>query len=169
VSEPVDQQGERPGERTAAVVGALAARGQTVATAESLTGGLLCAALVDVPGASAVVRGGVVAYAAECKSTVLGVPAEVVGTHGAVAAETALRMAGRARELFGADWGVATTGVAGPDPAEGQPPGRAYVAVAGRDRLVHRRLDLGGQRADVRAGTVRAALVLMLSEIEKSG
>lgn len=154
----------RPGD----VVAALTARGQTVATAESLTGGLLCAALVDVPGASAVVRGAVVAYAAESKIAVLGVSEAVLAAHGAVAPQTALQMARRARDLFDADWGVATTGVAGPDPSEGHPPGRAYVAVAGAGVAAHQRLDLDGDRADVRAGTVRAALVLLQEQVDES-
>ena len=152
-----------------AVVDALTVRGQTVATAESLTGGLLCAALVDVPGASVVVRGAVVAYATDTKTTVLGVPADVVATDGTVAAQTALHMARRARELFDADWGVATTGVAGPDPAEGHPPGRAYVALAGPDQAAHRLLQLAGDRAAVRSGTVRAALVLLTEHLGASG
>lgn len=161
---------DRPAEPPADLVELLTVRGQTVATAESLTGGLLCAALVDVPGASVVVRGAVVAYAAEAKTRVLGVPAQVVAEHGTVSAETAVAMAARGREMFGADWGVATTGVAGPDPSEGLPAGRAHVAVAGPpDRVVDAVLDLDGDRAAVRAGTVEAALVLLLSEVDAPG
>lgn len=150
----------------AALVALLTSRDQSVSTAESLTGGLLCAALVDVPGASAVVRGGLVAYAADLKTGLLGVPAEVLAEHGTVATETARAMAARVRDLLTSDWGVATTGVAGPDPSAGLPPGRAYVAVAGPDRSADRVLDLGGDRSAVRAGTVEAALVLLLSEAE---
>jgi len=151
-----------------ALVSALAERGETIGTAESLTGGRLCAALVDVPGASAVVRGAVVAYASVVKTGLLGVDPSIVDEHGAVSAETARAMAERARDLLGADWGVATTGVAGPDPAEGQPPGTAYVAVAGPERVVDRRLRLDGDRDAVRAGTVRAAVVLTLEEVAGS-
>ena len=143
----------------------LSALGQTIGTAESLTGGRLCAALVDVPGASAVVRGAVVAYATDVKTGLLGVPVEVVARCGTVAAPTARAMATRARIALDADWGVATTGVAGPDPAEDQPPGRVHVAVAGPDRVVDRVLDLAGDRDAVRSGTVRAAVVLVLQEV----
>lgn len=147
------------------LVHVLTAAGQSVGTAESLTGGRLCAALVDVPGASAVVRGGIVAYAADVKVAVLGVPADVVDRHGAVAAVTARTMAERARILLGADWGVATTGAAGPTGSEGQPPGRAHIGVAGPARVVDRVLDIAGDRDAVRSGTVRAALVFLLDEV----
>lgn len=149
----------------ARIVEALRLAGQTVGTAESLTGGRLCAALVDVPGASAVVRGAVVAYVPATKTGVLGVPVDVVARHGTVAAATARAMADRARHVLGADWGVATTGVAGPEPSEGFPAGRVHVAVAGPVRLVDRVLDLTGDRADVRAGTVRSALRLLAAEV----
>jgi nicotinamide-nucleotide amidase len=151
-----------------ALVSALTEQGQTIATAESLTGGRLCAALVDVPGASAVVRGAVVAYASEVKTGLLGVDPSIVEQHGAVSAETARAMAEQARALLGADFGVATTGVAGPDPAEGLAPGTAYVAVAGPERVVDRQLALDGDRDAVRAGTVRASLVLALEEVAGS-
>ena len=151
-----------------ALVSALTERGQTIGTAESLTGGRLCAALVDVPGASAVVRGAEVAYAREVKTGMLGVVGPIVDQHGAVSAETARAMAEQARAVLGADWGVATTGVAGPDPAEGQPPGTAYVAVAGPERVIDRWLMLDGDRDAVRAVTVRAAVVLTLEELAGS-
>ncbi len=156
------------GDNAGALVAALTGRGQTIGTAESLTGGLLCAALVDIPGASAVVRGAVVAYAREVKTDVLGVAGSIVDQHGTVSAETARAMAERARAVLGADWAIATTGVAGPDPAEGQAPGTAYVAVAGPERVVDRRLVLDGDRDAVRAGTVRAAVVLALEEVAGS-
>ena len=139
----------------------LTARGQTVAAAESLTGGLLCAAMVSVPGASVVVRGAVVAYAAAVKTSVLGVSADVVDQHGTVAAETAAAMAEAARRLLGADWGVATTGVAGPDPTEGKPVGLAYVAVSGPGTAEVAEVRTHGDREAVRAGTVAAALRLL--------
>lgn len=147
------------------VVAALAARGETVATAESVTGGRLCAHLVDVPGASTVVRGAVVAYAADIKTGVLGVPAYVLARHGTVAAATARAMAERVRVLLGADWGVATTGVAGPDASEGQPPGRVHVAVAGPTGSTDATLDITGDRDAVRTGTVGRALVLLQGQL----
>jgi nicotinamide-nucleotide amidase len=113
------------------LVSALSERDQTVAVAESLTGGLLCSALVEVPGASVVVRGGVVAYATELKHELLGVDAELLAGNGAVDPDVAAQMALGVRQRLGADWGLATTGVAGPDPQDGVQPGRVYVAVAG--------------------------------------
>ncbi len=166
---PVDRESrmtdDAGAEHAARLITRLAAAGQTVGTAESLTGGRLCAALVDVAGASAVVRGGIVAYAPDVKTGLLAVPDELVVEHGTVSAVTARAMAGRARALLGADWGIATTGVAGPDPSEGLPPGRVHVAIAGPDRVVDRRFELRGDRDGVRAGTVRAALVLTLDEV----
>ena len=94
----------------------LADWGKTVATAESLTGGLVGAAITELPGASAVYRGGIVAYSTLAKEQVLGVPVPLLREFGPVHATTALAMARHARMLFGADLGVATTGVAGPDP-----------------------------------------------------
>lgn len=155
------------------VVTALVASDSSVATAESLTGGLVSAALTAVPGASAVVRGGVVGYATEVKEAVLGVPGDLLDALGAVSAETALAMADGARRLLGADWGVATTGVAGPDPAEGKPVGTVHVAVtgslaagAGEEVRLSRALNLSGTRDQIRDETVRQALDLLLAGLE---
>lgn len=148
-----------------ALVGLLARTGLTVAAAESLTGGLVAASLVDVPGASAVVRGGVVAYATDLKASVLGVDAELLAARGAVDPDVALAMAAGVRRVCGADVGLATTGVAGPDPQDGRPPGTVHVAVvAGGVREV-RSLVFAGDRARVRAGTVRAVLALALAAL----
>lgn len=106
----------------------LRARGLTVATMESMTGGLLANQLTDVPGSSGYFRGGVVAYTAEAKIA-HGVDPAVVAAHGTVAAETAAAMASAARRGFGADIGLATTGVAGPDELEGKPAGTIFVAI----------------------------------------
>lgn len=133
------------------LVAALAARGVTVVTAESLTGGGLGAMITAVPGASAVYRGGVVAYATELKLAVLGVPPDVVETSGVVSAECAEAMAVGARRALGGDLAMSTTGVAGPETQEGQPVGRVYVALAGDRGTVVRRLDLSGDRAQIRA------------------
>ncbi len=150
------------GEPAAArVVAALRAAGLTVATAESLTGGLVCAALVDVPGASAVVRGGLVAYATELKASLLGVDGALLARTGPVDAEVARQMARGARARLGADVGLATTGVAGPGPADGHPAGTVFVAVAA-DALpggaAARRLALAGERAEVRRTAVQEVL-----------
>lgn len=143
------------------VVALLADAGATVVTAESLTGGLVAAALTDVPGSSAVLLGGVVAYSPQVKISVLGVPAEVVAEHGAVSHECALAMAAGARRLVGADWAVATTGVAGPGPSEGRPAGTVHVVVAGESAVVHRALHLDGDRTAVRSLSVDTALDLL--------
>ena len=143
------------------VVAALRAAGLTVGTAESLTGGLVCGALTDVPGASATVRGAVVAYATELKAAVLGVDAGLLARGGAVQPEVAEQMARGVRGVLGVDVGVATTGVAGPDPQDGQPVGTVFVAVADGDRVLVRRLALAGDRAAVRAGSVTGALGLV--------
>ena len=150
------------------VVAALVGAGRTVATAESLTGGLVCAALTDVPGASAVVRGAVVAYATELKAQVLGVDPDLLATGGAVQAEVARQMATGVCRVLGAQVGVATTGVAGPDPQDGHPVGTVFVAVAAEGRVRVRELWLAGDRATIRAGTVEAALDLV-AEIVADG
>ena len=112
---------------------AAAEAGQTVATAESLTGGLVAAALTDVPGASSAFRGGVVAYATELKAEALGVDVALLKAHGPVYAPVAAAMAEGVRERLQATIGVATTGVAGPDPQNGYPAGhRAHRGEPGR-------------------------------------
>ncbi|WP_426595308.1 CinA family protein [Cellulomonas sp. McL0617] len=138
----------------------LRARGWTIAVAESLTGGLVCAALVDVPGASVSLRGGVVSYATDLKGSLLGVDAELLVARGAVDPEVARQMAVGVRERLGADVGLATTGVAGPDPQDGQPPGTVHVAIATPLGVSVRSVRLPGDRAVVRAGAVDAVLAL---------
>ena len=144
------------------LISALRERGQTVAVAESLTGGLICAALVEVPGASAVVRGGIVAYATELKHRLLEVDAGLLARNGPVDPDVAAQMALGVRERLGADWGLSTTGVAGPDPQDGHPPGTVFVGLAGPAGRRALALVLAGDRAAVRAGTVDAALTLLL-------
>ena len=143
------------------VVAALVAASRSVATAESLTGGLVCAALTDVPGASSVVRGSVVAYATELKAQVLGVDAGLLAAGGAVQAEVARQMATGVCRVLGADVGVATTGVAGPDPQDGRPVGTVFVAVALGGEVVVQELALTGDRASIRRETMAQALELV--------
>jgi nicotinamide-nucleotide amidase len=151
---------------SAALVARLVELAQTVGCAESLTGGLVVARLVDTPGASAVLRGGVVAYATPVKASVLGVDAALLEERGAVDADVARQMAAAARRVLGADWGVATTGVAGPDPQDGMPVGCVFVAVAGPDAsVVVERHDLTGGRAEIRSGAVDAALTLLAGRL----
>ena len=145
----------------AALVATLRARGETLAVAESLTGGALAAAVVDAPGASAVLRGGVVAYATDLKHALLGVDGDLLAAEGAVHPEVARQMADGVRERLGATWGLATTGVAGPDPQDGVPPGTVYVAISGPGAARVERLLLPGGRGEVRAAAVRRALLLL--------
>lgn len=137
-----------------------AVRGWTVGVAESLTGGLVLARLVEVPGASAVLRGGVVAYATDLKASLLGVDEALLAERGAVDPDVAAAMACGVREATGADVGIATTGVAGPEPQDGKVPGLVYVAVATPRGARVSRLDLTGRRAEVRDGAAAGALAL---------
>jgi nicotinamide-nucleotide amidase len=141
---------------------ALLRRGETVAAAESLTAGLFCATLATVPGASATLRGGAVVYATDLKTVLAGVPAELLAAHGPVSAETAAALAEGVRERCVAGWGVGLTGVAGPDPVDGHGAGRVYLGVADGDRTTVTELDLAGDRAEVRAGAVSAAMEALL-------
>jgi nicotinamide-nucleotide amidase len=145
----------------AALVATLRARSETLAVAESLTGGALAAAVVDVPGASTVLRGAVVAYATDLKHALLGVDADLLAAQGPVHPEVARQMADGVRDRLGATWGLATTGVAGPDPQDGIAPGTVYVAVTGPDSNRVERLLLPGDRGEVRAATVGRALLLL--------
>jgi nicotinamide-nucleotide amidase len=145
----------------------LTARGRTVAVAESLTGGLVTGALTSIAGASVVVRGGVVAYATELKSALLGIPADLLASRGPVDPEVAMDMAAGVRRLLGATYGVATTGVAGPGPADGKPQGTVFVAVAGGPESFCEGLELSGDRQDVRDGTVRSALFLLVRAVRE--
>jgi nicotinamide-nucleotide amidase len=145
------------------VVGILVARRLTIAVAESLTGGLLVAELVSVPGASAVVRGGVVAYATPLKQSLLGVDAALLAERGAVDPEVARQMAAGVRERLAIDGtaaaiGLATTGVAGPDQQDGHPVGEVWLGLAMDDEVLARRLELGGDRAAIRAAAVTGSL-----------
>ncbi|MBN1171115.1 MAG: CinA family protein [Micromonosporaceae bacterium] len=143
----------------------LSSRGETLAAAESLTGGLLSATLVDVPGASQVFRGALIVYATDLKASLAGVPEDLLARVGPVDGDVAAALASGARDRCGADWGVATTGVAGPSPQDGHPVGLVWMAVAGASGIVTRQLALEGDRARIRAETVRAALSLLLDVI----
>ncbi|MCX6421065.1 MAG: CinA family protein [Actinobacteria bacterium] len=147
----------------------LTKRGETVAVAESLTGGMVCAAITAIPGASVVLRGGVVAYATELKATLLGVSPELLEERGPVDPDVAVAMAHGARIRCGATYGLATTGVAGPDSQGGFPPGTVHVAVVSADGSEFvRTLHLSGDRASVRATSVAAALELLMGAADTS-
>jgi nicotinamide-nucleotide amidase len=152
------------------LVAQLVERRETLAVAESLTGGLLAAAIVDVPGASAAFRGGLIVYATDLKESLGGVPARLLAARGPVDPEVALALAEGVRGRCRADWGLATTGVAGPEPLGGVPVGTVYVAVAGhagggRGAAEVRSLTLPGDRAAVRAAAVAAALDLLAATL----
>lgn len=156
------------------IIARLTAEGATVAVAESLTGGLVCGALTAVPGASACVVGGVVAYAERLKSHLLDVDADLLERRGAVDPQVAVQMAEGVRAALGATYGVATTGAAGPDAAPGGiqaapvPPGTVYVAVAGPGGTQARRLDLAGSRAEIRDEAVAQALACLAVELDRA-
>lgn len=155
-------------DQAARVVDALRRGSATVATAESLTGGLVAAALTSVPGASSVFRGGVVAYATELKAALAGVPQDVLDRDGPVAPATAEAMARGVRVACGATYGLATTGVAGPDPQDGHRPGTVYVAVASPDGARVRSAEPShdvGDRAAVRRLAVEMVLELIAEEL----
>lgn len=148
------------------VVSVLVGRGQSVATAESLTGGLIGAALTSVPGSSAAYRGGVVAYATDLKHTLAGVPSGVLAAFGPVSEQTAVALAAGVRDAAGADWAVSATGVAGPDPQDGHEPGEVWLGVAGPSGGWARRYRFDGGRDEVRAAAVAAALSLLAGALD---
>ncbi len=147
----------------------LRSTGGTLATAESLTAGMICATLAGVAGASDVLRGGVAAYATDVKTSLLGVDPQLVARHGVISAECAEAMAVRARALLGATWALSATGVAGPTRQEDKPVGMVFVAAAGPDIIVVRELALSGSRDEVRVGSVTAALDLLAITLTQSG
>lgn len=147
------------------LIAALSDRDETMATAESLTGGLIGATVTSVAGASAIYRGGVISYATDTKTDLAGVPAATLAEHGAIAEQTAAAMARETAARCVADWGVAVTGVAGPAEQEGHPPGTVYAAVARSSGASGpacwvRHHQFAGDRGQVRTATVRAALQL---------
>jgi nicotinamide-nucleotide amidase len=141
---------------------------QSVAAAESLTGGLLAAALTDVPGSSRAFRGGVVAYATELKTRLLGVDEAMLAAHGPVYAPVAAAMAEGVRERLAATIGVSTTGVAGPGPQDGQPAGTVHIAVSLSGDTVVRTIALAGDRDEVRRLTVERVLGLLLGRLRET-
>ena len=146
------------------------ARGLTVATAESCTGGLVAHVLTEVPGSSGYVRGGIVAYADDVKLALLGVPAAVLAAHGAVSAQVAVAMADGARERFGADLAGGITGVAGPGGGtDAKPVGLVYVAVTGGGAADVRRHLWVGDRSENKRSSAEAAIAALLARAEGAG
>ncbi|MBX3088618.1 MAG: CinA family protein [Cryobacterium sp.] len=158
-------------EPAASVIRSLTEGGLTIAVAESLTGGLLVAELISPPGASKAVLGGVVAYQSELKADLLGVDPELLESKGAIDPDVALQMARGVRLRLAvsskpADLGLSTTGVAGPDPQDGHPPGTVYIAVSTEGSSQVRKLEIEGSRDEIRRETVRAALSLLAETLE---
>jgi nicotinamide-nucleotide amidase len=146
------------------IIGLAVAKGVTLGCAESLTGGLVASALVEVPGASAVFKGSIVAYDLMVKNDLLGVSAALLAEKGAVNADVAIAMAEGAQGALGVDLAVATTGVAGPDPdpVSGAKPGLFFVALAGGELgTMVREVQVEGDRADIRSAARRAALLAL--------
>jgi nicotinamide-nucleotide amidase len=161
--------GQVPDAASEAVEG-LRRRGLTIAIAESLTGGLLVAELIRIPGASEVVRGGVVAYATELKSRLLGVDADILSARGPVDPDVAVQMARGVRLGLGpgaepASIGISTTGVAGPGPQDGHPAGTVFVGFHDRDADFSTALALAGDRESIRRQTVDAAIRILLDRL----
>ncbi|MFB9957236.1 CinA family protein [Agromyces bracchium] len=158
----------------AELIAELTRRGLRIAVAESLTGGLVTAELTRIPGASVVVNGGIVAYDTSVKRSLLGVPADLLAAVGAVHPEVARRMADGVRSALAvddrpADLGLATTGVAGPDPQDGKAVGTVYIGVAtadGADAIALQLAGAGGRDA-IRAATVRAAIDAALARVRE--
>ena len=146
---------------------ALLARKQTLATAESCTGGLVGAALTNLPGSSAWYLGGVVAYANELKIRLLGVPAEILAAHGAVSLETARAMAQGARAAAAADFAVSITGIAGPAGGTPEKPvGLVFIGVAAPHGTATFKHHFSGSRAEIRQAATEAALRHLLEAVE---
>jgi nicotinamide-nucleotide amidase len=156
------------GVAAAAAMHVLVDRRQTLASAESLTGGLVAATIVEIPGVSLVFRGGLIVYATDLKHTLAGVPERLLAERGPVDAEVARALATGTRERCTADWALATTGVAGPEPQDGKPVGLVFVAVAGPHGATVRELNLSGSRASIRTGSAIAVLELLADELRSA-
>ncbi|MFG1929772.1 CinA family protein [Mycobacterium sp. NPDC048908] len=149
-----------------ALVADLTVRRQSIATAESLTAGLLAATLAGVAGASVVLRGGLITYIEETKISLAGVAPQLLDAVGPVAAPTARAMAVGARQRCGATWGVGLTGVAGPDPHGGHPVGTVFLGLAGPVDTDVVQLALAGSRWDIRMAAVNEAIARVRALVE---
>lgn len=147
----------------APLIALLTERGETIAVAESLTGGLLVAELIAVEGASAVVNGGIVAYNTQLKHTLLGVDAALLAAHGPVHQDVAAQMASGVRVALAVDGrpayiGISTTGIAGPGTSDGHSVGTVFLGFAVGDQVTTKRLQLSGTREDIRRSAVSESL-----------
>ena len=139
--------------------------GRTVATAESLTAGMVSAVLADTPGASGMLQGGVVAYQNSVKDAVLHVPSDLLARAGSVDPDVARAMAAGARTVLGADVGLSTIGVAGPEAHDGKPVGRVYIGIATAAGTAGFEYTFTGSRPDIRAAACGAALERLLEAL----
>ncbi len=151
------------------VITALKEKGLTVATCESLTGGMIASTLVDVPGASNVVRGGFVTYQTDTKTLLADVPAALIAEKGVVSAEVAQAMAEGVRRKIGADIAVSATGMASPGGAKEPPAGTVFVGVSTEEETRAIPLRLAGSRQEIRRQTVEQALEAILTEAKHLG
>lgn len=149
------------------LVADLTVRRQTIATAESLTAGLLAATIAGVPGASVVLRGGLITYTESTKMALAGVARQVLAEVGPVAVPTARALAVGARERCGSTWGVGVTGVAGPDRHGGHPVGTVFIGLTGPVETEVMELTLSGTRWDIRLGAVHQAISRLRTLVEQ--
>jgi nicotinamide-nucleotide amidase len=140
-------------------------RGLTVATAESLTAGMVAAVLADTPGASGMLQGGVVAYANSVKASILGVSRELLDAAGSVDGQVAAAMAAGARTACGTDVAVATTGVAGPEAHDGKDVGTVFIGLATAEGATSFAYHFEGSRQEIRALACGAALERLLEAL----
>ena len=137
----------------------------TIAVAESLTGGLIAASLTEVPGASSVFKGSITAYVDEIKQSVLNVKSETITNFTSISEQVALEMAINVRKIMKSDIGISATGVAGPEKSAGFLPGLVFVAISIGDHNMCQKLELTGDRTQIRNQTVQEILQLTLSRL----
>ena len=137
----------------------------TISVAESLTGGLVAASLTQIPGASAVFKGGIIAYGDEIKQQVLKVDPALITKFTSISEPVAQSMATNIREIMNTDIGIATTGVAGPDKSDGFAPGIVFVAISIGDHKICQKLELVGDRTQIRDQSVNEIFKLTLSQL----
>lgn len=163
------KSGSGAAETAATVVSAAVRSGLTVATAESLTAGLVAATLANTPGASAMLQGGVVAYQNSVKAGILGVPEELLASVGSVDGGVAEAMADGARRACAADVGISTTGVAGPEPHDGKDVGTVFIGVASALGVASFEYSFDGDRQSIREQACDAALARLLAALGDLG
>lgn len=143
----------------------LGQRHLTISVAESLTGGLVAASLTQIPGASAVFKGGIIAYGDEIKQQVLKVDPALITKFTSISEPVVQSMATNVREIMNTDIGIATTGVAGPDKSDGFAPGIVFVAISIGDHKICQKLELVGDRTQIRDQSVNEIFKLTLSQL----